>query len=66
MAMKFDKKKVKAVVYQVTVTVMNEFGEEREFTTESQHFDTIIDKLYQFRTIINNTYEFKEPEVTEF
>jgi len=68
--MKFDpiqpKLDVRAVVYQVTVTVMNDLGEEREFRAETQHFDEILNKLYTFKKIINDTYNFREPDVTEF
>lgn len=69
MAMKFDKKKVTAVVWEIKVTVMNNFGEEREFRTENINFHAAVDKMYAFRNIINQTYEFKEPEpeeLTEF
>ena len=61
--MKFDqptgKKQATAVVWEATITVMDNEGAMREFNFETESYDVLLEKLDRAKQLIESHYQLK-------
>lgn len=69
--MQFDtqpkpKKQATAVVWEATITVMNNEGEMQEFNFEVTNYQVLLEKLERCKQVIDNNYQFRVKEEIPF